>query len=914
MVSPSGARLPDPQDHPDTGIQVGLGLAVFFSLLAVYVETLQPSVPGGDAGELIVEAYQLGLPHPPGYPLHTLLGHAISRHWLFGGDAVGNSSTSTTAGHGSEQSQVAWRLNFLSACFGAGAGMFIYFAGMLIRDPLLSSSPPSLESEARGSGEQRVGPVSISLIIVRHVSAIMGAVGFCLSPLVWTYSVTAEVFSLNNIFSSLIILLTLIFFEKTEPGSPEAKRCAKVGAFISGLGLCNQHSLIFFVVPLGAMALGWASWATTSSTVNKVKTQNVQHRKNTSTADDGNVAQAGEISSHEAYELHQTSVCCSSVKDLLNLAFACGCCFIAGLSLYAVYLPIGTGKRGAWGDGSTGIGMFTHILRREYGTFMLHPDMVSDEGVVERSILYLEHLPSQMPFGSATDIHPRLSRRLNNSHLDDAQQQQQELSFFVFDETLIACVIFFMLVTGAVATVWESMAGRAVGLLWISYITIFHSLSNIDLRGPLTFGVHARFWMQPNVIIFLWGGVGIRVFATLLLDLFCCIIKCFGRIYNSTYHGDTQNRAFKTPTLVINLRQVITIVFIAVLVAFSGKTLRKRWQQMDQHENWVIRDELLEALESLPPNALVLLRGDHITNGMRYLQTCENRRPDVAMFSDQLVKARWFPLQEDKYPHVVFPKRVYITDQIFGFSLEELIRLNIGHRPVFACDRLVTVHIQHTYTGLPWGLCEKVVRVKTETQGGKAFDMWWSGSGTGWQGAKSLLSPRRNFTKELTAPPGFKPDSWEYKIFEKIFERQQATIATMITFAESVKQDRNENAGQLNSSTKVSILKKVRQRVSAILKQDLGPFTVQSATWKNMAVAHLTVPGALQNRALLRGGLRALCKFIKHPSEEVDKDPQIKQVHDMITQVAGRLYQKFNYTSEALEKLGWSPHLKIRGA
>ena len=36
---------------------------------AVYFKTLYPHVPGGDSGELIAAAYQLGVAHPPGYPL-----------------------------------------------------------------------------------------------------------------------------------------------------------------------------------------------------------------------------------------------------------------------------------------------------------------------------------------------------------------------------------------------------------------------------------------------------------------------------------------------------------------------------------------------------------------------------------------------------------------------------------------------------------------------------------------------------------------------------------------------------------------------------------------------------------------------------------------------------------------------------
>lgn len=35
-------------------------------VLVVYIYTVMPSVPGGDAGELLASGCQLGTPHPPG--------------------------------------------------------------------------------------------------------------------------------------------------------------------------------------------------------------------------------------------------------------------------------------------------------------------------------------------------------------------------------------------------------------------------------------------------------------------------------------------------------------------------------------------------------------------------------------------------------------------------------------------------------------------------------------------------------------------------------------------------------------------------------------------------------------------------------------------------------------------------------
>ena len=70
------------------------------------------------------------------------------------------------------------------------------------------------------------------------------------------------------------------------------------------------------------------------------------------------------------------------------------------------------------------------------------------------------------------------------------------------------------------------------------------------------------------------------------------------------------------------------------------------------------------------------------------------------------------------------------------------------------------------------GLCERVVGKNYNN-----FDDWWNS-------VHHLQVPKRNFTNLLQ---GFKADTWEYKLYEKIFEKQQATVATMVTFAQNQK-------------------------------------------------------------------------------------------------------------------------------
>ena len=79
-----------------------------------YVFTLAPGVTLWDAGEFIVAAKTLGIPHPPGTPLFVLLGHVWGQVLALG--------------------EYAWRLNLMSATFSAaGAGCLFLVAHEVLR-------------------------------------------------------------------------------------------------------------------------------------------------------------------------------------------------------------------------------------------------------------------------------------------------------------------------------------------------------------------------------------------------------------------------------------------------------------------------------------------------------------------------------------------------------------------------------------------------------------------------------------------------------------------------------------------------------------------------------------------------------------------------------------------------------------
>ena len=176
---------------------------VFAFCFVLYAVTAYPDQAPGDSGELVAAAYQLGLGHPPGYPLFCLIGKFWSIILPFG--------------------TIAWRMNIGNAVAGAAAAATVSLFG------------------ARFSRS--------------NIAGTLAGIGFGLCPVVWLFATQAEVFTLNNFFSAFLLFLSLKFFEKP------SFSVAAAGAFSSGLGLGNQHTLVIFAVPLCAAVLIVGLWA-----------------------------------------------------------------------------------------------------------------------------------------------------------------------------------------------------------------------------------------------------------------------------------------------------------------------------------------------------------------------------------------------------------------------------------------------------------------------------------------------------------------------------------------------------------------------------------------------------------------------------------------------------------------------------
>ena len=192
-----------------------LALVVFLAVFGVYVSTSFPSVVGGDSGELLAESCQLGVAHPPGYPLFLLLNHFVMKF----GQALAPEIPGSPAA----------AANVFSCFSGAVAAAFVSLTVNAWNEPL--SHP-----EAASAG------------------ALLAALLFAFSPLTWEFSTGAEVFSLNN--ALLAAILFSVVKVRIHAIAPSVGWASMV-AFSSGLALANQHASLLFVAPLAASVMIW---------------------------------------------------------------------------------------------------------------------------------------------------------------------------------------------------------------------------------------------------------------------------------------------------------------------------------------------------------------------------------------------------------------------------------------------------------------------------------------------------------------------------------------------------------------------------------------------------------------------------------------------------------------------------------
>ena len=165
-------------------------VVVFVALFSVYAYSAPRTVTLEDDGLFIMSSYFLGIDHPPGYPLLTLLGK------LFTLLPVGS---------------IALRVHLLSAFFGALTCVALWLV--------------------------------VRALFADAVSAYTGAVLYGLSATFWSQAIIAETYTLNTFFFFCLFYLALVFL------ATKNLRVLYVFAGVFGLSLANHWPLMLLSTP-----------------------------------------------------------------------------------------------------------------------------------------------------------------------------------------------------------------------------------------------------------------------------------------------------------------------------------------------------------------------------------------------------------------------------------------------------------------------------------------------------------------------------------------------------------------------------------------------------------------------------------------------------------------------------------------
>lgn len=169
------------------------GLAFF----VLYVATVAPDVLPADSGEFQVVSTNLGVAHPPGFPLYTLLGHAVTRLPL--------------------PASAALKLNLFSAVTSTLTLMLVY--------------------------------LTVFHLTRRHLASLTAAASLGTAATFWAQATTTNIRSLTGLFAALFLYTAVRYWQtigrREERSRPAPDRHLTLVALALGFGITHHASLLF---------------------------------------------------------------------------------------------------------------------------------------------------------------------------------------------------------------------------------------------------------------------------------------------------------------------------------------------------------------------------------------------------------------------------------------------------------------------------------------------------------------------------------------------------------------------------------------------------------------------------------------------------------------------------------------------
>ena len=211
---------------------------VILSLITfiVYMTTIAPSVVQIDSGELAAVQSTLGIAHPTGYPLYTIIGYLFSLIPL--------------------PFTKIFQLNLLAAIYcSAGVGIFSLTAKLVLDNLGVFAVKKTvvkkkvIKQNRKNFNQQKLVEDKESIPeITKYISIAFGAIALAFSRTFWFQSTSVEVYSLHILLINLIIFFLVKAFINNNENKKSITNSWLLFAVFLALGFSN-HMTTLLILP-----------------------------------------------------------------------------------------------------------------------------------------------------------------------------------------------------------------------------------------------------------------------------------------------------------------------------------------------------------------------------------------------------------------------------------------------------------------------------------------------------------------------------------------------------------------------------------------------------------------------------------------------------------------------------------------
>ena len=187
-----------------------LGWFMFMAATAVYMMTLEPTMPFWDCGEFIASAYKLEVGHPPGAPLFMLIARLFSAF-------VGVEN-------------VPYAINSLSAVSSGATIMFLFWTITHLAKKMVDKD----------------GDQSDNKNLIIFAAGLIGGFAYAFSDTFWFSAVEGEVYAMSSLFTAVVFWAILKW--ESEADEPSNLRWIILIAYLMGLSI-GVHLLNLLAIP-----------------------------------------------------------------------------------------------------------------------------------------------------------------------------------------------------------------------------------------------------------------------------------------------------------------------------------------------------------------------------------------------------------------------------------------------------------------------------------------------------------------------------------------------------------------------------------------------------------------------------------------------------------------------------------------